>query len=83
MRPKTTYNHSTLTLAYFADEQIEATHVPGGLDVTSYTTLFTPLTSFVIRDEIFFNTAGGKTNLRVSSCSPCHICGARLTSQPS
>lgn len=64
--PKRFYSHSTLTSAQFPVQAERLTHVPGGFDVMSYTTLFTPLTSFVIRDEIFFNTAGGNTNLPVS-----------------
>src|SRR5438270_5708734 len=33
--------------------------VPGGFDVMSYTTRFTPFTSFTIRVEIIFSTSGG------------------------
>ena len=41
--------------------------VAGGLDEMSYVTRFTPLTSFVMREEIRFRTSGGKTYL-----SRCH-----------
>src|SRR5580704_7916502 len=34
--------------------------VPGGLEVTSYTTRFTPFTSFTIREEIVFRTSWGR-----------------------
>ena len=35
----------------------------GGLDETSYATRLIPATSFVIRDDIFRRTSGGKTYL--------------------
>src|SRR5271165_1280925 len=34
--------------------------VPGGLDVTSYTTRFTPFTSFTMRVEMVFSTSCGR-----------------------
>lgn len=36
--------------------------VPGGLLVISYTTQFIPLTSLIIRFDIFANTSGGNSN---------------------
>lgn len=35
----------------------------GGLDETSYATRLIPATSFVMRDDIFRRTSGGKTYL--------------------
>ena len=50
--------------------------VPGGFEVTSYTTRFTPRTSFTIRFEIVFNTSYGSGTQ--SAVMPSSECTARI-----
>jgi hypothetical protein len=49
--------------------------VPGGLEVTSYTTRLTPFTSFTIRLEVFFSTSWGSGTQ--SAVIPSSECTAR------
>lgn len=46
-------NRQITRIAYHHSHSI----VPGGFDVMSYTTRFTPFTSFTIRVEMVFNTS--------------------------
>jgi ethanolamine utilization protein EutQ len=59
--PPSPWTRSTATGARAENRELAYSHsiVPGGLEVMSYTTRFTPFTSFTIREEIVFNTSCG------------------------